>query len=67
MRVLISSSPLTYRNNLPASFKAALQEAVLDFSNLQVLERWQLKGFVTTTDQDYDPVRELGALVEATQ
>lgn len=64
---LIPSSPLAYHKDLPESFKAALQDAVLSFSDEQVLERWQLKGFVTTTDQDYDPVRELEAIVEATQ
>jgi phosphonate transport system substrate-binding protein len=64
---LIPSSPLAYRKDLPESFKAALQEAVLSFSDQAVLERWGLKGFVPTTDADYNMVRELESVVEATQ
>jgi phosphonate transport system substrate-binding protein len=64
---LIPSSPLAYRSDLPESLKVALQEAVLSFNNEEALEEARLKGYVTTTDKDYDMVRELEALVEATQ
>jgi phosphonate transport system substrate-binding protein len=64
---LIPSSPLAYRSDLPESLKTALQEAVLSFSDEEALQEARLKGFVATTDKDYDPVRELETLVEATQ
>jgi phosphonate transport system substrate-binding protein len=64
---LIPSSPLAYRADLPQSLKVALQNAVLSFDDEEALAEARLKGYVVTTDKDYDTVRELEAVVEATQ
>lgn len=62
---LVPSSPLAYRGDLPESFKTAIREAVLGFKDTETLSELRLKGFVPTTDQDYDPIRQLEAQVRS--
>lgn len=57
----IPSSPLAYRKSLPASLKKALTDAVLGFNDPESFKALGLKGYVKTSDKDYNPTRDLEA------
>ena len=55
---LIPGSPMAYRKDLPKSLKKALKEAFLAFKDREGLEKLKIKGYATTTDDMYDPIRD---------
>jgi phosphonate transport system substrate-binding protein len=56
---IIPGSPICVRGDLPESFKKAFKQAVLSFNDSGALDKLQLKGFVDTTDADYDSIRRM--------
>ncbi|MFB9991590.1 phosphonate ABC transporter substrate-binding protein [Deinococcus oregonensis] len=61
----IPASTLSVRRDLPETFKKALSDALVKFKDPKGLENLQLKGYVVTTDQDYDPIRKLNEVTKA--
>lgn len=61
----IPASTLATRKDLPASFKKALREALVNFKDPKGLERLQLKGYVSTKDSDYNTIRQLNEAAKA--
>jgi phosphonate transport system substrate-binding protein len=55
---LIPGSPMAYRKDLPASLKKALKDAFLAYNDKEGLKQLKLKGYVATTDDVYDPIRD---------
>jgi len=55
---LIPGSPMAYRKDLPESLKKALREAFLSYKDKDGLKQLKLKGYVATSDDVYDPIRE---------
>jgi len=55
---LIPGSNMAYRKDLPDSLKKALKEAFLAYDDKAGLSKLKLKGFVSVTDDVYDPIRD---------
>lgn len=55
---LIPGSPMAYRKDLPESLKKALKDAFLSYRDKDGLKQLKLKGYVATSDDMYDPIRE---------
>jgi phosphonate transport system substrate-binding protein len=55
---LIPGSPMAYRKDLPESLKKALKDAFLTYKDKDGLKQLKLKGYVATSDDVYDPIRE---------
>jgi phosphonate transport system substrate-binding protein len=55
---LIPGSNMAYRKDLPDSLKKALKEAFLTYHDKAGLSKLKLKGYVSVTDDVYDPIRE---------
>ena len=55
---LIPGSNMAYRKDLPASLKKALKEAFVSYRDKDGLKQLKLKGYVSVTDDVYDPIRE---------
>jgi phosphonate transport system substrate-binding protein len=55
---LIPGSNMAYRKELPESLKKALKEAFLSYNDVEGLKKLKLKGYVTVTDDVYDPIRD---------
>jgi phosphonate transport system substrate-binding protein len=55
---LIPGSNMAYRKDLPESLKKALKEAFLTYNDKAGLSKLKLKGFVSVTDDVYNPIRD---------
>jgi len=55
---LIPGSNMAYRKDLPESLKKALKEAFLTYNDKAGLSKLKLKGYVSVTDDVYDPIRD---------
>ena len=55
---LIPGSNMAYRKDLSDSLKKALKEAFLAYDDKAGLSKLKLKGYVSVTDDVYDPIRE---------
>lgn len=55
---LIPGSNMAYRKDLPESLKNALKEAFLAYNDKAGLSKLKLKGYVSVTDDVYDPIRD---------
>lgn len=55
---LIPGSPMAYRKDLPESLKKALKDAFLSYKDKDGLKQLKLKGYVATSDDVYDPIRD---------
>lgn len=55
---LIPGSNMAYRKDLPDSLKKALKEAFLTYRDKDGLSKLKLKGYVSVTDDVYDPIRD---------
>jgi len=55
---LIPGSPMAYRKDLPESLKKALNDAFLSYKDKDGLKQLKLKGYVATSDDVYDPIRD---------
>lgn len=55
---LIPGSPMAYRKDLPESLKKALRDAFISYRDKDGLKQLKLKGYVATSDDVYDPIRE---------
>ncbi|MDR3581258.1 MAG: phosphonate ABC transporter substrate-binding protein [Oryzomonas sp.] len=55
---LIPGSNMAYRKDLPHSLKKALKEAFISYRDKEGLKQLKLKGYVSVTDDVYDPIRE---------
>lgn len=55
---LIPGSNMAYRKDLPDSLKKALKEAFLAYDDKAGLSKLKLKGYVSVTDDVYDPIRD---------
>lgn len=62
---VIPSGPIAVRKDLPASFQAALKDALLKFNDAKGLEQMQLKGYAAASDSDYNPIRDLNKVTQA--
>jgi phosphonate transport system substrate-binding protein len=55
---LIPGSNMAYRKDLPDTLKKALKEAFLSYGDKDGLGKLKLKGYVSVTDDVYDPIRD---------
>jgi len=55
---LIPGSNMAYRKDIPESLKKALREAFLNYHDKTGLSQLKLKGYVSVTDDVYDPIRD---------
>ncbi len=55
---LIPGSNMAYRKDLPESLKKALKDAFLTYNDKAGLSKLKLKGFVSVTDDVYNPIRD---------
>jgi phosphonate transport system substrate-binding protein len=55
---LIPGSNMAYRKDLPTSLKKALKDAFVSYRDKEGLKQLKLKGYVSVTDDVYDPIRE---------
>ena len=55
---LIPGSNMAYRKDLPESLKKALKDAFLSYNDKEGLKKLKLKGYVTVSDDIYDPIRD---------
>lgn len=56
---IIPGSPIVIRGDFPYSFVMKLKNCILSFDDPEGLKKLQLKGFVETTDSDYDGIRKM--------
>jgi len=49
---------MAYRKDLPESLKKALNDAFLSYKDKDGLKQLKLKGYVATSDDVYDPIRD---------
>lgn len=61
----IPNGPTAVRKDLPASFKAALKTAMLNYKDPSGLDKLGLKSWVAASDADYNPIREAGKALSA--
>lgn len=61
----IPSGPIAVRRDLPLSFRSAMKSALLKFNDPKGLEQLQLKGYVSASDVDYNPIRDLNRVTQA--
>jgi len=62
---VLPSSPIAVRKDLPASFKKALKDALLNFNDPKGLDQLQLKSLVSANDRDYNSIRKLNEVTKA--
>jgi phosphonate transport system substrate-binding protein len=58
----IPNGPTAVRGDLPASLKTAIKTAMLNFKDPKGLDALNLKGWVSASDKDYDPIRQANAV-----
>lgn len=58
----IPNGPTAARKDLPATLKAAIRRAMLNYRDPQGLANLNLKGWSLAIDRDYDPIRKANAV-----
>jgi phosphonate transport system substrate-binding protein len=61
----IPNGPTAVRKDLPASFKAAMKSAMLNYKDAAGLDKLGLTSWVAAADSDYDVIRAAGKAVAA--
>ena len=56
---VIPVGPIAWRKDLPESFKTALKDAFLGFKDAKGLDDMNIKGYVVSTDADFNPTRDV--------
>jgi phosphonate transport system substrate-binding protein len=54
----IPNGPTAIRKDLPESFRKAVKAAFLAFKDPKGLDSFNIKGYLTSDDKDFDPIRD---------
>ncbi len=54
----IPNGPTAVRKDLPASLRKAIKDAYLSFKDPKGLDAFNIKGYISVDDKDFDPIRE---------